>query len=256
MNETAQRGKSGLGRWAIAALLAGVAVCYVLGLQDYFNLNSLARNHDLLANFVAQHLLLAILTYMATYIAIAVLSIPGAAILSVVGGYLFGWMISAPVTLVAASTGALITFQIVKTALGEPLARRAGPYVNRLIRGFQEDAFSYLLFLRLVPAFPFFAVNAVAGLARLDLKTFLTATVLGMIPGALVFGIVGGGLADTMRLAMEGHATCLAQKPEAQCPYDISAVSLLTPQLLTAFVALGVLALVPVFRKKWKRHEI
>ncbi|MEO7566255.1 MAG: VTT domain-containing protein [Aestuariivirga sp.] len=249
-------GKAGWGWGAIAVLLAAVVLCFALGVPDYLSLNSLAQNHDMLGRFVAQHFILAILTYIATYIVVAVLSIPGAAVLSVVGGYLFGWMVSAPLTILAATIGALITFQIVKSTLGEPLAKRAGPYITRLMQGFRADAFSYLLFLRLVPAFPFFAVNTVAGLARIDFKTFLFATVLGMVPASLVFGFVGGGLGHTLDMAIADHAACVAEKSEAMCPYDVSAISLLTPQLLLALLGLGVLALIPVFFKQWKRHEI
>jgi uncharacterized membrane protein YdjX (TVP38/TMEM64 family) len=256
MGSMVKLGTVGWGWGAIAALLVGVVACFALGIPDYFNFNSLARNHDVLARFVMQHLVLAIFTYMAIYIVVAVLSIPGAGVLSVVGGYLFGWMISAPVTLLAATAGAVITFQIVKSTLGEPLAKRAGPHITKLMQGFRANAFSYLLFLRLVPAFPFFAVNTVAGLARIDFRTFLFATVIGMIPASLVFGWVGGGLSKTLDAAIQSHATCVAQKSELMCPYDISAISLLTPGLLLALLALGLLALIPVFLKQWKRHEV
>jgi uncharacterized membrane protein YdjX (TVP38/TMEM64 family) len=256
MGKTAQQGKVRAGWVAVAALAVGVVACTAFGLQDFFSLSSLAKNHDLLAAFVAQHLLLAILAYMLAYIAVALLSIPGAAALSIVGGYLFGWMLSAPITLVAATTGALITFQIVKTVLGEALAKRSGPYVGSLMKGFAKNAFSYLLFLRLVPAFPFFAVNTVAGLARIDRNTFLFATILGMIPGSLVFGIVGSGLGSALNTAIKTHETCVAVKSEALCPYDVSMATLVSPQILTGFLALGLLALIPVFVKKWRRHEI
>ncbi len=245
-----------LGWWLLAALALGFAATYALGLQRLVSLASLAQNHDVLEMLVARHMALAMLAYFAAYIAVAVFCIPGAAILTMVGGYLFGWLIGTPLTLFAATTGALITFKIVKTALGEPLARRAGPYVTGLIQGFRADAFSYLLFLRLVPAFPFFAINAVAGLARIDLRTFLSASVLGMIPGSLVFGFVGSGLAETLHNAILIHAACVAEKSEALCAYDVGAISLVTPQLLAAFFGLGVLALIPVILRKWKHHEI
>ena len=253
MVEDQERGDRRLGGWLLLGLVCGIVLVYGLGLQNYVSLAVLARNHDALQELVIQHLLLAMLAYFAAYIAVAVFCIPGAAVLTIVGGYLFGWLVGTPLTLVAATTGALITFKIVKTALGEPLARRAGPYVKGLIQGFRANAFSYLLFLRLVPAFPFFAINAVAGLARIDLKTFLSATIIGMIPGSLVFGFVGSGLADTLHAAILAHAACVAEKSESLCPYDTAQIFLPRPLLLAAFLGLGILALLPVIWKKWKQ---
>ena len=103
------------------------------------------------------------------YVAVVALSIPAAAAMSLAGGFLFGWMASAPVTVLAATAGAAIVFEIVKTSFGAALAERSGPFLQRLSRGFAENAFSLLLFLRLTPVFPFWAVNAVAGLSRMPL---------------------------------------------------------------------------------------
>ncbi len=150
-------------RWIPLALLAGfIALAYGLGLNRYLSLETLVENRALLQNFVQQHLASAMLIYALIYVAVVALSLPAAGLLSIVGGFAFGWMLSAPVTVVAATIGAVIVFQVVKTSLGSAIAERAGPFVKKLSSGFAEDAFNYLLFLRLVPAFPFFAVNAVA----------------------------------------------------------------------------------------------
>ena len=91
--------------------------------------------------------------------------------------------------MVGATIGATLIFLVARTALGEPLLRRAGPRADQLAQGFRDDAFSYLLFLRLVPAFPFFLVNLVPALAGVRLGPFVAATALGVIPAAVVFAL-------------------------------------------------------------------
>jgi uncharacterized membrane protein YdjX (TVP38/TMEM64 family) len=164
-------------RWLPAvALLLLIGAGYALGLHRHLSLTALAENRDALRQWVDGNLALALVTYTLLYIAVVALSIPGAAIMSIAGGFLFGWAVSAPVTVFAAVTGAAAVFQIVKTSLGAALAERAGPFLQRLSRGFAENAFSLLLFLRLTPVFPFWAVNAVAGLSRIPMRTFVIAT--------------------------------------------------------------------------------
>jgi len=160
--------------------------------------------------------------------------------------------LSAPITVVAATIGSVVMFKIVQTSIGAILAERAGPLLQKLAHGFEADAFNYLLFLRLVPAFPFFAINAVAGLTRMSLRTFALATAIGIIPGCIAFAIVGRGLGSVLDSARATQAACVANDPNAACPYVFSASSLITPQLLWGFAALGLVSLIPVVMKKWK----
>jgi uncharacterized membrane protein YdjX (TVP38/TMEM64 family) len=131
------------------------------------------------------------------------------------------------------------------------IADRAGPFVQKLSGGFEKDGFNYLLFLRLVPAFPFFAVNAVAGLTKMKLRTFTLGTLIGIIPGSYVFAWLGRGLGSVIDAARLAQNACVAKQSAALCPFEFSTASLVTPQLLWAFAALGVLSLVPVALKKW-----
>jgi len=108
----------------------------------------------MLQGFVQDHLLFAVAIFFMIYVVVVALSLPGAGALSILGGFIFGWSISAPLTVVAATIGAVIVFKIVQTSLGVAIAQRAGPFVQKLSRGFEDDAFNYLLFLRLVPAIP------------------------------------------------------------------------------------------------------
>ncbi|HEY5363316.1 MAG TPA: TVP38/TMEM64 family protein [Aestuariivirga sp.] len=236
----------------LVGLLALTGCCYALGFQYYLGIESLAENQATLQDFVTQHVALAIALYFLLYVAVVSLSLPGAGLLSIVGGFIFGWALSVPVTIVAATIGAVIVFKIVQSSLGATMAQRAGPFLQKLERGFETNAFSYLLFLRLVPAFPFFAVNAVAGLTRMKLRTFALATLVGIIPGTFAFAIVGRGLGSVLDGARAVHAACLAQDASAACPYAFSASDLVTQQLLWGFAALGVVSLIPVVMKKWK----
>ena len=207
----------------------------------------------MLQNFVSVHLLAALTIFFLVYVLVVALSLPGAGVLSILGGFIFGWLISAPLTIVAATAGAVIVFKIVQTSLGATIAERAGPFVQKLSRGFEEDGFNYLLFLRLVPAIPFFAINAVAGLTRMRLGTFALGTLIGIIPGSYAFAFLGRGLGSVLENAQITHAACVAQDASSPCPYDISLSALVTPQILWAFAALGLVALIPVVLKKWKK---
>ena len=240
-------------RWLpVAILLILIAAAYFSGLHRFLSLGVIAENRELLETFVAEHLIAAVAIYAAIYIIAVALSLPGAAILSIAGGFLFGWALSAPITVLAATAGAIIVFQTVKTSLGAVVAERAGPFVKKLSAGFAEDAFNYLLFLRLVPAFPFFAVNAVAGLCRVKLKTFAAATVIGIIPGTIAFAWLGTGLDSVIAAQTKIYHQCVATSGMSNCMYDFSVSALITREILIAFAVLGMVALIPIALKRWK----
>ena len=240
-------------RWLSLGLLAAVsAACYALGLQNYFTLQSIAEHQSQLQTFVSQNLFVATAIYFIVYVAAVALSLPGAAVLSILGGFVFGWVLSAPLTIAAATIGATAVFKIVQTSLGSAISEKAGPFVKKISGGFEKDAFNYLLFLRLVPAFPFFAVNAVAGLTRMPIRTFIWATLIGIIPGSFAFAWLGRGLGSVIDAQNATHAACVAEKSAEACPYTFALSLLVTPQLLFALAALGVIALVPVLLKKGK----
>ncbi len=202
---------------------------------------------------VANHLFFALLVYVLIYITVVSLSVPGAGVLSIVGGFLFGWLISGTVTILAATIGAAIVFQIVKTSLGTAIAERAGPFVTKLSSGFEKNAFNYILFLRLVPAVPFFAVNAVAGLARANFNTFVLATLIGIIPGSYVFAWLGRGLDSILENETARLAACTAQGI-ADCTFQLSVQTFVTKDVLIAFAALAVLSLLPMAIKKLRKQ--
>ncbi len=235
-----------------AIILGLMATAYALGFHKYLSIAQIAENRDLLKTFVANNFWTAIAGYMTIYIVAVALSIPGASILSICGSFLFGWLIGGTTTVIAATIGATALFQIARSSFGDVLAKRAGPFLAKINDGFSEDAFSYMLFLRLVPLFPFWLVNIAPALAKVKLSTYVITTFLGIIPGTYAFAFVGAGLDSIIDAQKQAQATCIAAKDLASCPFEISTSSLITPQLLVAFAALGVVALIPVALKKWK----
>jgi uncharacterized membrane protein YdjX (TVP38/TMEM64 family) len=125
--------------------------------------------------------------------------------------------------------------------------------VQKLSRGFADDAFNYLLFLRLVPAFPFFVVNAVAGLCNVRLATFVAATVLGIIPGAVAFAYLGTGLGSVLAAQRQAHDACVAIKGTAKCSLSFDSSALVTRELLLAFAVMGLVALIPVLLRRFRK---
>lgn len=237
-----------------AALVALIAAAYGFGLHRHLSLEALAMHRDWLRQFVEQNLVLAVLLFMTAYVAIVALSIPGAAVMSIAGGFLFGWVLSVPITIVAALIGATIVFQIVKTSLGSVLAQRAGPLVQKLSAGFADNAFSFLLFLRLAPVFPFFMVNAVAGLCRVPLRTFIIATAIGIVPGSLAFALLGSGLDGVIDAQRATYDACVAARSAANCSFNLSPSALVTRELVIAFMGLGLVALLPVVFKYFRKQ--
>jgi uncharacterized membrane protein YdjX (TVP38/TMEM64 family) len=231
-----------------AVVLLGV-IAYALLCRGSLSLDSLIRHRVTIDRFVSEHGLAAILSYVCIYIVTVAVSVPGATILTVIGGFLFGVLAGGSAAVVGATAGATLIFLFARTALGEPLLRRAGPRACQLAQGFRDDAFSYLLFLRLVPAFPFFLVNLVPALAGVRLAPFVAATALGVIPASFVYAFAGSGLDSVMHAQSYAYRECIAAG-RTDCHVAFNAGDVLTWQLIGALVALGLLALVPVAVKR------
>jgi len=235
----------------LAAIIIFAGVAYFTVGAGGISLESLVRCRAAIDDLVADHRLLAVLVYIGIYVVAAALSLPGAAFLTVAGGFLFGIAIGASAAVIGATIGATIVFLIARTALGEPLLRRAGPRAVQLAKGFREDAFNYLLFLRLVPVFPFFLVNLVPAFAGVPPGPFVAATALGIVPGAIVYALTGTGLDSVITAQKNLYDRCVAAKG-SDCHMAFDPGEVLTPPLIAALVALGLLALVPVVLKYWR----
>lgn len=206
-----------------------------LDLHSYLSLEALRDHRVALSAFVADNRLLAILTFMALYAVAIALSVPGGLVLTVAGGFLFGALTATAYVVVAATLGATAIFLAARTALGDSLRRRAGPWLARMESGFRENAFSYLLVLRLIPIFPFFVVNLVPAFLGVGLRTYVVATFLGIIPGSYVYALVGAGLGSVFE---QGG--------------DITLGGVFTPEVIGALVGLSLLSLLPVAYKRWR----
>lgn len=248
-----------LWRWApLGLIVVAMVAVFTTGLHKYVSFSTIGQNYEGLRAFIAENLVLALLAYMALYIVVVALSLPGGLIMTLTGGLLFGWVIGTPATVVAATLGATLVFLVVKTSFGEALAARAGPWLDKLRDGFQDNALSYLLFLRLVPVFPFVVVNLAPALLGVPLGTYVLGTLIGIIPGSLAFSVAGAGLGSVIEAQNQSHKACLAAapaNPETACPYTIDTSALITTELLAAFALLGIVALIPVIVKKWSARS-
>ena len=232
----------------LAAVVAVAAAVYWTAGQGSLSLDALIRHREAIGAFVRDHAVAAVLAYVGIYVVTVGLSVPGATFLTLTGGFLFGLWIGATASVVGATLGGTVIFLVARTALGEPLLACAGPRAAELARGFRKDAFSYLLFLRLVPAFPFFLVNLVPAIAGVRLAPFVAATVLGVIPASIVYSFAGTMLDGVIAAQQKAHTACIASGA-GECHFAFNARDALTPQLIAALVALGLLALLPVLVK-------
>ena len=222
----------------LAALALAVAAVFAFDLDRYLTFDALRENRAALTGFVAANGVLASAAYVLIYAAAVALSLPGGAVLTIGGGFLFGTVVGGALVVLAATVGATLLFLIAKTALGDPLRARAGPFLQKMEAGFQENALSYLLVLRLIPLFPFFIVNLVPAFLGVSLRTYVLATFVGIIPGTLVYASVGAGLGSVFDRAQQ-----------------FSPASILTPQITVALVGLAMLALLPVVYRKLRARR-
>ena len=217
----------------LAIMLLAIVAAFALGLDDYVSLDRLERHRAQLLDLVERHPLAAPLAFMLIYAAAVALSIPGGAILTMAGGFLFGVVAGTCYVVIAATIGATIVFLIARTALGDSLRRRAGPGVRRMEAGFRENGLNYLLFLRLIPVFPFWLVNLVPAFLGVPLTTYVTATLLGIIPGSLVYASVGNGLGTVFETG---------GRPDFGIIFE--------PEIILPILGLALLAILPVAYKK------
>ena len=175
----------------LAVIGVAIAGVYLSGALHYLSFSALAEHRDTLTGFVADNMALAIGIYVAAYAVAVALSLPGGAILTITGGFLFGLWLGTAATVIGATLGAVGIFLAAKTALGNSLKSKVGPWMARLEDGFQENALSYLLVLRLVPIFPFWLVDLVPAFLNVPLRTYVIGTFFGIIPGSFVFVSVG-----------------------------------------------------------------
>ena len=243
--------KSRFGLIALALAAAGLIFFFASGAQKYLSLENLLTQRQALLASVAAHRLPALAIYALIYVTAASLSVPGAAVLTVSGGFLFGSVIGGCLAAVAATTGAVILFLIARSSIGDLLKDRIGPWLGRLEAGFRSDQISYLLFLRLVP-FPFWIVNVAAAVLGADLKTFAWTTFVGILPATAAFALAGAGLDSMFAEQIKTFDTCIAAGG-APCALQFSLSAFMTREIFFALIALGCVALLPMILKVARR---
>lgn len=203
--------------WPLAIIALALAAFFYFGLNQYFTLDALRENRETLQTFVAANYWQALVIFMAVYALAVAMSFPGASFMTIVGGFLFGLWGTVP-TVIAATLGATGIFLIARSALGESLRKAAGGYVDKFEAGFKEGEFSYLLTLRLIPAFPFWVVNIVPALLNANLAKYVAATFLGIIPGTFVFTSIGNGAGAAFDAGEDVKLTGVMTQPEILLP--------------------------------------
>ncbi len=222
--------------------LIGIAVVAVIGfftLRDYLSFEALRDNREALLAWRDANFITASLGFILVYVAIVAFSLPGAAIISLTGGFLFGLFPGALYNITSATIGAVIIFQAARFGLGDYLSRRmdnAGGMVGKIKAGLNENEISFLLIMRLVPAFPFFVANLVPALVGTKLRTFIWTTFVGIIPGGFVYTWVGTGL---------GEVFARGEGPDLGIIFE--------PKILGPILALCALSLLPVILKTFKK---
>ena len=216
----------------VAAVVAAFAAFFLLGGRRWLSLETLQSNRARLLDFTDRHYAAVLVGAMVAYAAATALSFPGAVVLSLAVGFVFGPWVGTAVVVAGATVGATLAFLGARYLFAEGARRRMGPRLRKLSAGFEEDGFSYMLFLRLVPVFPFWLVNLAPALTSLGTRTFVLATALGIVPGSFVYCYLGARL-STLRSLSDVYRD---------------------PRWLVALGLLAALSLVPVAWKKF-RHR-
>ncbi|MEZ5920746.1 MAG: TVP38/TMEM64 family protein [Parvularculaceae bacterium] len=219
----------------IAIIAAAAAAVFASGAYKLISFETLRTHQAGLETFVSEHYFAAIAVYGLIYIAATALSLPGGLVMSLVGGFLFGALAGTGIVVVSATIGACIIFAAAKSAFGDALRKKAGPFVKKMEDGFRDNAFSFLLLLRLIPVFPFVVVNIAPALFNVRLATYALATFVGIIPGTFAYVSAGAGLGAALESGGE---------------VELSGI-LLKPEVITPILALSVLAVLPIILKRF-----
>lgn len=220
-------------------IAAGLGFAYLMGWQRFFTLDFLAESRGSLTAFVAANYWLATVGFTALYAIAVAFSFPAASILTIFAGFLFGVFAGSIVVAFGATAGATAIFLVAKSAFGNTLRNKVGGRVKNLAEGFEKDAFSYLLVLRIAPVFPFFIMNIAPALFNVPLRTYVIATFLGIMPGVIAYTFLGQGIGSVLDAA-------------EQAGTSVSVGDLITTEITLAFVALAIVAAIPIVIKKWR----
>jgi uncharacterized membrane protein YdjX (TVP38/TMEM64 family) len=215
--------------WLVLAAVGVIVALRLSGAADLLSIETLRTHRAGLTAWVGQNLPLAALAYVGVYALAVAFSIPGAVVLTLAGGFLFGAPLGTALTVVGATLGATGVFLFAQKIFGADALDRLGPAAQRLGEAIRRNAWSYLLVLRLVPLFPFFLVNLVPAFVGVRLATFVATTFVGIIPGTAVFSLAGAGLGSVL---------------DAGGALDLKTI--LTPEILAGLGGLALLSLAAI----------
>lgn len=222
----------------LVLVAAAFASVFFFGLDDYLNFEMLRDNRKTALGWYQNNQILAAVSFVLVYALLVALSVPGAVWLSLAAGFMMGTVVSTILVVFAATLGALGIFLIARYALAGFFHEKTGAAGRKMERGFQENALSYLLVLRLVPLFPFWMVNLVPALLGVPARTFVIGTFFGIIPGTVVFCSIGSGL---------GAVFDRGEMPDLNIVFQ--------PEIFGPLLGLALLSLVPVVYKKVRKQK-
>ncbi|MEM6304200.1 MAG: TVP38/TMEM64 family protein [Pseudomonadota bacterium] len=228
--------KTGPGRYLPLAAILLVAGVGAFALRDYLSFDALRENREALLAFRDSNLVLTVLAFVLAYVLIVAFSLPGAAIATLTGGFLFGTWFGTALNITAATIGAVLIFQAARMGLGDKLKDRmeaSEGMVAKIKKGIDENQWEMLFFIRLVPAVPFFVANLIPAFLGVPLYRFAVSTFIGIIPGSLVYTSVGAGL---------GEVFAAGETPNLGIIFE--------PHILFPILGLCALSLLPVVIKK------
>lgn len=227
--------KAGRARYLPLALIACLAIVGAVTLRDYISFDALRDNREALIAFRESNFALTTAVFVLAYVVIVAFSLPGAVIATLTGGFLFGTGLGTVFNVVGATLGAIVIFQAARLGLGDKLKARMDAsegVVAKIKKGIDENQWSMLFFIRLVPAVPFFVANLIPAFVGVPLHRFAISTLIGIIPGTLVFTSVGAGL---------GAVFAAGQSPDLGIIFE--------PHILLPILGLCALAVLPVVIK-------
>lgn len=224
--------------WPLVVIAAGIIGFFALGGDQYLSFETLSQNRQTILDWTAEHYLVSVLIFVVVYHLVTMFSIPGAVWLSLGGGFVYGAVEGTVYIVLGATSGAVAIFLLAKYAMYDFFRAKVGKKLHKMEAGFREDAFNYMLVLRLLPIMPFWVVNLVPALLGVRVSVYGFATLIGIIPGAFVYASVGSGL---------GVIFDRGDTPDLGVIFE--------PQVLLPLIGLSVLSLLPVIYKKYRKTK-
>jgi len=211
----------------LGVIVTVVVLFFVFDLHTHLTFDNLKIQREVIQNYYSSNQILTLFGFFIFYVLVTAVSLPGALILTLVGGALFGPCVGTGVIVLAATLGATLAMLSARFIFRDVLEKKYETFLRKINAGVNKNAINYVFFTRCVPIFPFFILNIVYGLTRINLRQFIIGTFIGMFPATFIYANAGNQIANLNSVK------------------DIA-----SPQMLFAFTLLGCLALVPVIYKK------